>query len=198
MKYELTTNDQSLIEKCLAGEEAAWETLIAKYERLIFSTCRRYGLQQTEAEDIFSRVCLALLQHLDKLNDRGRLASWLITITSRECWQLRKVSALTVATGRGKDDNRTQGIEEVEDETLLPEEVLLQLEQQQQVREGFNQLQERCRRLLWFLFYDPTQPSYNQIASSLAMPVASIGPSRARCLEKLRIKLKNLEGNQPL
>jgi DNA-directed RNA polymerase specialized sigma24 family protein len=81
---------------------------------------------------------------------------------------------------------------------LLPEEVLLQLEQQQQVREGFNQLQERCRRLLWFLFYDPTQPSYNQIASSLAMPVASIGPSRARCLEKLRIKLKNLEGNQPL
>ncbi len=198
MRYELTTSDQTLIENCLAGEEAAWETLIAKYERLVFSTCRRYRLQQAEAEDIFSRVCLTLLQHLDKLNDRTRLASWLITITSRECWQLRKITSLTLVAGRGNDDSRTQAIEEVEDETLLPEEVLIQLEQQQQVREGFNQLQERCRRLLWYLFYDPAQPSYNQISASLAMPVASIGPSRARCLDKLRIKLKNLEGNPPL
>jgi RNA polymerase sigma factor (sigma-70 family) len=194
MKYEITTDDPTLIEKCLAGEEAAWESLISKYERLIFSTCRRYGLQQAEAEDIFGRVCLTLLQHLDKLNDRARLASWLITITSRECWHLRRNASQTFQPTHPEDDPRNT-IEEIEDENLLPEEALLQLEQQQQVRESFNELPERCRRLLWHLFYDPAQPPYTQIAATLGMPVASIGPNRTRCLEKLRVKLKNHQEN---
>ena len=194
MKYEITTDDPTLIEKCLAGEEAAWESLISKYERLVFSTCRRYGLQQAEAEDIFGRVCLTLLQHLDKLNDRARLASWLITITSRECWHMRKNANQTFQPVRPEDDPRNT-IEEIEDENLLPEEALLQLEQQQQVRESFNELPERCRHLLWHLFYDPTQPPYTQIATTLGMPVASIGPNRTRCLEKLRVKLKKHQEN---
>ena len=194
MKYEITTDDPTLIEKCLAGEEAAWEALISKYERLVFSTCRRYGLQQAEAEDIFGRVCLTLLQHLEKLNDRARLASWLITITSRECWHFRKNSNQTFQPVHPEDDPRNT-IEEIEDENLLPEESLLQLEQQQQVRECFNELPDRCRRLLWHLFYDPAQPPYTQIAAALGMPVASIGPNRTRCLEKLRVKVKKIQGN---
>lgn len=192
MKYEITTDDPTLIEKCLAGEEAAWETLISKYERLIFSTCRRYGLQQAEAEDIFGRVCLTLLQHLEKLNDRARLASWLITITSRECWHLRKSANQTVQPVRAEDEPRNT-IEEIEDEALLPEETLLQLEQQQAVRESLNQLPENCRRLLWLLFYDPAQPSYAEISRIMNMKQPSIGPNRARCLEKLRLKLKKSE-----
>ena len=191
MKYDLTTDDPTLIEKCLAGEEPAWEALISKYERLVFATCRRYGLQQAEAEDIFGRVCLTLLQHLEKLNDRGRLASWLITITSRECWHLRKNSNQTVQPV-GPEDDPHHAIEDIEDENLLPEEALLQLEKQQIVRECFNELPERCRRLLWYLFYDPDQPPYTQIAVKLGMPVASIGPNRTRCLEKLRLRLKKL------
>ena len=127
MKYDLTTDDPTLIEKCLAGEESAWEALITKYERLVFATCRRYGLQQAEAEDIFGRVCLTLLQHLEKLHDRTRLASWLITITSRECWHLRKNASQTAQPVRPEDDPRNM-IEDIEDENLLPEETLLQLE----------------------------------------------------------------------
>ena len=196
MKYEISTGDPILIEKCLAGEEPAWEALISKYERLVFSTCRRYGLQQAEAEDVFGRVCLALLQHLDKLKDRARLASWLITITSRECWHLRKTTSQAQPI-RPEDDPRNT-IEEIEDGNLLPEESLLQLEQQQQVRESLNELPERCRRLLWHLFYDPAQPPYSLIAANLGMPVASIGPNRTRCLEKLRVKLKKLEENLPV
>lgn len=197
MKYDITTGDPTLIEKCLAGEESAWEALITKYERLVFSTCRRYGLQQAEAEDVFGRVCLTLLQHLDKLNDRTRLASWLITITSRECWHLRKNASQTFQPVQLEDDPRNI-IEEIEDENLLPEESLLQLEQQQQVRVCFNEMPDRCRRLLWHLFYDPAQPPYTQIAATLGMPVASIGPNRTRCLEKLRVRLKKLQGNLPL
>ena len=86
-------------------------------------------------------------------------------------------------------------IEDIEDENLLPEETLLQLERQQMVRECFNELPERCRRLLWHLFYDPAQPPYTQIAANLGMPVASIGPNRTRCLEKLRVQLKKLPEN---
>ncbi len=197
MKYEITTDDPILIEKCLAGEEAAWEALISKYERLVFSTCRRYGLHQAEAEDTFGRVCLTLLQHLEKLNDRNRLASWLITITSRECWRQRKNANQTSQTVHPENDPRN-AIEEIEDDSLLPEASMLQLEQQQQVRECFNELPDRCRRLLWHLFYDPAQPPYTRIAATLGLPVASIGPNRTRCLEKLRLKLKKLQENLPL
>lgn len=196
MKYEITTSDPDLIEGCLSGEETAWEALVTKYERLIFATCRRYNMQQAEAEDVFGRVCLMLLQHLDALNDRTRLAAWLITTTSRECWHYRKAATpLALPPHDPADDNNLP--DEPPDEGLLPEELILQLERQQEVRRSFNQLSDRCRKLLWYLFYDPTEPSYVEISAAVGMPTSAIGPNRARCLEKLKNQFVKNMANLP-
>jgi RNA polymerase sigma factor (sigma-70 family) len=196
MKFTSSSDDFSLIEGCLAGEETAWESLVSKYERLIFSTCRRYNLQQAEAEDIFGRVCLLLLQNLARIQDRARLTAWIVTTTSRECWHYKKNLSALVPARAGKPGEEDPAIlEELPDSAPLPEDELLRLERQQQVREALQQLGERCQKLLWHLFYDPTEPSYTQISAALKMPVASIGPNRARCLEKLRAELEKANDN---
>ena len=195
MKYDITTADPDLIEGCLAGHEAAWEALVGKYERLIFATCRRYGLQQAEAEDVFGRICLGLLQHLEGIKDRTRLAAWLVTTTSRECWHYKKPPESVALGSRQESADEAVPLYEPVDETPLPEEVLLGLERQQQVRESLARLQERCRKLLYYLFYDPNEPPYTQIGAELGLPVASIGPNRARCLDKLKQELQKLMNN---
>jgi RNA polymerase sigma factor (sigma-70 family) len=188
VKYEPTSGDEVLIEGCLTGHEDAWEALVTKYERLIYSTCRRYNLPQAESDDVFGRVCLILLQHLESLKDRSRLSSWLITTTSRECWRLKKEfkDYTSTATGTTFGEKEQTGIEEAIDNEPLPEEALLQLERQQIIREALKQLSTRCQKLIWELFYNPAEPSYAQIAAELGIPVTSLGPTRARCLDKLR------------
>jgi len=79
VRYEPTSSDEVLIDGCLNGHDEAWEALVTKYERLIYSICRRYSLPQAESDDVFGRVSLILLQHLESLKDRARLTSWLIT-----------------------------------------------------------------------------------------------------------------------
>jgi RNA polymerase sigma factor (sigma-70 family) len=189
LKYEISSSDTDLIAGCLDGQEAAWEALISKYERLIYAICRRYNLQQAESDDIFGRVCLLLLQNLETLRDRTRLAAWLITTSSRECWHYKK-SLATAALPEGHNSFELLEANIPGDSAPLPEEELLRLERQQRVREGLRQLAPRCQKLLWYLFYDPTEPSYTRIAAELNMPVASIGPNRTRCLEKLKKQLQ--------
>ncbi len=190
MKYDVNSDNLTLIEGCLAREETAWEALVSKYEKLIYSTCRQYNLQQTEADDIFGRVCLLLLQNLGRVHNPASLTSWLMTTTSRECWHYKKkLRSLTSISARGEDD--WAGMEDISDHSVtLPEEILLTLERQQKVREALKQLSPRCQKLIWYLFYAPDEPSYNQISSLLKLPVASIGPNRARCLAKLRVELE--------
>jgi RNA polymerase sigma factor (sigma-70 family) len=188
-----TTNDRVLIEHCLKGQESAWEALITKYKRLIYAVCNRNALQATECDDVFGKVCLLLLQHLTQLKDQERLSAWLITTTNRECW-LYKSKRLPTSTSKGSlGENKDEAEEkELVDFAALPEEILIRLETQQKVRECFLELSPHCQQLLWELFYNPEEPSYNQISNHLNMPVASIGPKRSRCLEKLRAKLEKL------
>lgn len=190
MSYNLSSDDTQLIEGCLNGNQAAWEILVTRYERLIYATARRYNLAQAEAEDVFGRVCLILLQNLGGLRDRERLASWLITTASREALAVkRNLTSRPALPGEAVENSES----EAADDKPLPEEIVLQLERHQQIRDCFNDLPERCRTLLWHLFYNPAEPSYTEIATELKVPVASIGPTRARCLDKLRNLLqKNL------
>ncbi len=184
MQYESSSSDFTLVEGCLAGHEQAWEALIGKYERLIYSTCRRFRLSQDEADDIFGRVSLLLLQNLKNLKDRSRLANWLITTTSRECWHYKKGQPQIQLQAAVPGDPDI--VEEPAATAPLPEEEILRLERQQQIREALNQLQPRCRKLIHLLFYDPAELPYAEIAKAMDIPVSSIGPTRARCLNKLR------------
>jgi RNA polymerase sigma factor (sigma-70 family) len=178
--------DEELVEACLAGDSAAWDCLIVRYERLIYSIPIGQGLPPQEAADIFQRVCFILFRKLSSLRDHARISSWLITTTRRECWRA------------GAQLNRESGalpsgeLEVVDDRAAerLAYEQCVSDERQLIVRNAISRLSPRCRDLLTMLFYLNDEMSYEEIAERMSMPPSSIGPTRARCLEQLRRVLR--------
>ena len=174
--------DEQLIVACRSGDEAAWEAIVSRYERLVYTIPARYGLTPSEVDDVFQSVWLSLLNNLGRLREPDRISAWLVTTARRECWERR----------RGADYERTvttsfdSVITDKEGNELAPDEVVELYREQQTIRLALDQLDERCRRLLWMLYYDDTIPSYSDVAEKLNMPIGSIGPLRARCLKKLR------------
>lgn len=179
-------SDSALIERCLSGDEPAWECLIRRYAGLIHGVASRYCLEEERA-DVFQAVCIELWRNLEKIKDRQRLAAWLVTVTSRLAWQaLRQRRAW---------QNTTTGDEPLEfhvDEDRSPEEWLVAQERWETLRQAVETLRPRCRDLIRWLFFDPEEPSYETIAQRLSMPKDSVGPTRMRCLRSLRHALEDL------
>ena len=173
-----TKTDREVIAGCLAGEASAWEALVARYQGFLFSVALDFGLTQTDAEDVFQNVCLKLCLHLRELRDPDRLMAWLGALARQECLRLR----------------RRRGCESLDDAAELaadgtPVDALLRQERAHAVRRGLERLLEECRRLLALLYGSEPLP-YAAVAARLGLPLGSIGPRRARCLERLR---KNME-----
>jgi RNA polymerase sigma factor (sigma-70 family) len=184
--------DREVVAACLDGDPAAWEALIGRYQRLIYSIPIKSGLNSDDAADIFQSVCLKLLQKLRSLRDHEKLSSWLITTTARESWRISTIRRRSSSPdSRDVDDEGPDPMNEIPAIGPLADEERQALEQQQIVREGIDSLSERCRDLITMLFYKKDELSYTDIARQMKMPVSSIGPTRARCLEKLK---KLLEG----
>jgi len=179
-------SDADLIEACLAGDERAWKVLVERYSRLIYTIPMRMGCSQIVAEEVFQETCVTLLEKLDTLRDHNRLSSWLMTVTRRACihrWRQKELTQVELTDAAGPVEG-------------TPETKLLRLEEQHRVQLAFERLSQRCRRLLRALFVaDPPRP-YKAIAEELDMPLGSIGPTRRRCLEKLRQKYTRLEEDQ--
>jgi RNA polymerase sigma factor (sigma-70 family) len=180
--------DEELVVACRTGDENAWDVLVERYERLVYTVPARYGLTPSEIDDVFQSVWLSLLKNLDKLREPDRISAWLVTTARRECWERR----------RGADYERTVTTDldtlllDREGNELPPEEVVATYGQYQTLEQGMENLGDRCRRLLQLLYYDTSVPSYADVAEILDMPIGSIGPMRARCLKKLRGILNNI------
>jgi len=181
-----TKTDPELVEECLNGEAASWEALVFRYQRLIYSIPVKLGFSQDDAADVFQSICLKLVEKLETLRDHNKLGSWLITATTRECWRKSTLSRREVLGPVPAGDLHEDDIATLSAEDLLPIETQVILEQQQVVREAIAQLPERCRKLITMLFYEKDELSYADIARLMKMPVASVGPTRARCLQKLK------------
>jgi len=182
-------DDRALVAACREGDHSAWEALITRYQRLIYSIPIKARLSQDDAADVFQAVCLKLYEKLATIRDSERISSWLITTTSRECWRLSARNRReSVPTGHSDDDGF---LKEIPATAPLADEERERFEQQQEVRQAVEALPERCRELITMLFYQKDELSYVEIAGRMKMPVPSVGPTRARCLEKLR---KLLEG----
>ncbi len=178
--------DPELIEACLKGDAQAWETLLTRYQRLIYSIPLRYGLAEHDANDVFQNVSLHLWENLERIRDRARLGVWLAVTTRRECWRMfrkRRHQAESPQAG-GLDETISSGIHS-EDEFLI-------LERQSQVRAAIGALESPCKELLTLLFYEEPRPAYSEIAQNLALPEGSIGPTRARCLGKMMKALEEM------
>lgn len=174
------SSDTELIAACLQDEAEAWDELVARYERLVYTIPLRYGLPRSEADDVFQTVWITLLEKLPTLREPERLSSWLVTTARRATWDRR----------RGAEHQRTESYdpaelpEELGDPT--PEDLVAEFQQVQRMQQAVAQLDERCRQLLHYLYQDRNSPSYAEIADELGLMTGSIGPIRARCLEKLR------------
>ncbi|HKV42499.1 MAG TPA: sigma-70 family RNA polymerase sigma factor [Blastocatellia bacterium] len=184
-------SDPELVQACLDGDSSAWEVLILRYQRLIYSIPIKMGLSSADAADIFQSICLKLVQKLSTLRNQERLSSWLITSTTRESWRIsargRRENPGTSNTEEGQSDPMADA---VSSEPLVSD-IQIALEQQQIVREAVAGLPDRCREMISLLFYQKEKLKYPEIARRMNMPASSIGPTRARCLEKLK---KALEG----
>jgi RNA polymerase sigma factor (sigma-70 family) len=172
-------SDARLVEQCLQGDPAAWESLIRRYQSLIYSVPIRYRFSAQDASDIFQSVCVVLLEKLKTLRKAETIASWLYITTRRQCWKMAK--------------RRSFEVELVEEASGAVDPAGEDLILQHQVKMGLAQLSERCRDLLTALYYADPPLSYDEVTARLGIPFGSIGPTRARCLERLR---KNLDGGK--
>lgn len=182
--------DRELIAACLDNDAKAWETLILRYQRLIYSIPVKQGFSSVDAADVFQSVCLILLKKLPSLRKQEKLFSWLMTTTTRECWRVAGQWRRESPMENRDPDNPADKLSEVAASEPLADEQRIALEQQQIVRQAIDRLPERCRQLITLLFYHHEELSYAEIAARLKMPVASLGPNRARCLQKLKKDLQ--------
>jgi RNA polymerase sigma factor (sigma-70 family) len=172
-------SDPELIALCLNSDGAAWETIIYRYRRLIYSAPARFRFSEADAADVFQTVCVALVEHLHELKDENRLGSWLVTTATRQCLRLRSRNF------REPMLEDTPHTDEQLDPDIDVEQIQIHSERQEAIRQAVVRLPDRCRDLIELLFFNQKDPSYEEIGQTLKMPVASIGPTRARCLAKL-------------
>jgi len=169
-----------LVTRATNGDQQAWDVLVERYAPLVWSICHRHRLADADADDVGQSVWLKLTAQLDKVRDPAALPGWLATTTRRECSRVLRTARGSQAAGYVLD------AESIPDEqTGMAERELLVAERHAALREAVTRLPPCCQRLIAMLTEDPPVP-YTQISAKLGIPVGSIGPSRGRCLDKLR------------
>lgn len=183
---QMQPSDAGLVLACRRGEAAAWDLLVNRYQRLIYTIPRRSGLDEDQSAEVFQRTFAKLLEYLDRIEQPDRIRAWLVTTARRETLQLVRQQSTEQSLSDVDVLHGAITHETARDDAPLPDEELERLEEQHLIHMALGELGERCRRLLTLLFYRPDPPSYTEIAAALAIPVGSLGPTRARCLQKVR------------
>ena len=169
----------ALVARAAASDRAAWDEIVDRYSPLLWSICAGFRLSNPDIEDVAQNVWLLLVGQLGTLREPAALPGWLATTTRREC--LRVVTAARKSERLGTElDEAAQFVAD----TVVDEEILA-AEQNAALRAAFAELPPRCQQLLSMLLHDPPR-SYGTISAALDIPVGSIGPQRARCLERMR------------
>ena len=169
----------ALVTRAAEGDPTAWDEIVERYAALVWSICARFQLSNSDQEDVAQTVWLLLVEQLGKLRERAALPGWLATTTYREC--------LRVVTAARKMERPATGLDDAlqfVDNTVIDEEILM-AERNAALQAALAELPPRCQRLLARLSSDPPS-SYAEISAELGIPIGSIGPQRARCLERLR------------
>jgi RNA polymerase sigma factor (sigma-70 family) len=168
-----------LVARARDGDWRAWDALVERYAPVLWSVCRRYRLAGADAEDVAQAVWLRLVDQLHNIRDPAAIAWWLATTTRRECCR-------ALAARRPQAAWQMPDAEAIPDERApTAEQGLLAAERHAALREALAHLAPRDQQLITILIEDPPVP-YAEISARLGIPVGSIGPSRARCLARLR------------
>jgi RNA polymerase sigma factor (sigma-70 family) len=166
------------LERARNGETAALGDVVRELNPLLWHVARGEGLTSDEAADVVQTTWLELLRRLHDIRSPQAVTSWLVTAARREAWRVRKLSRRQVPDGAAE-------VESLADPDPAPGERLLSDERDQALWRHFHGLPERCRTLLRIVA-QVARPDYAAVAEAMGMPIGSIGPTRGRCLAKLR------------
>ncbi len=189
----MAMTDLELLRACRKGDARAWSGLVGKYERLVFSIPLSYGLSREDAADISQLTFTIFMQGMDSMRDDSRLGAWLATVARRHTWRLMKKNRRE--TPGGHDDLAASDLAEgaalflgvSKDDAPERWETIEWLDQ------GLAKIGDRCRSLITVLYFEKEELSYIEVSEKLGMPIGSIGPTRARCLKRLKEALEELE-----
>ena len=160
------------------GDESAWSELVDEFGSLVWSIARAHRLSSPDAADVSQTTWLRLAEHLTRLREPERVGGWLAATARHECLRLLRRSQRELPAGDELPEPSGPGVP-------IPAARLIRDERAAALWDAFAQLPERCQSLLRVLMAD-NPPSYEEVSESLEMPIGSIGPTRARCLERLR------------
>jgi len=170
----------ALVTRAAEGDQSAWDEIVERYAPLVWSICRRYRLDRTDADDVAQNVWLRLVEQLSALREPAALPGWLATTTQRECLRVLRVNSQADRRNERLADEMMTAAQSVE-----IEEEIIAAEWNRVLSLAFDELLPPCRQLLSMLMQEPPVP-YAEISRRLGIPVGGIGPSRARCLAKMR------------
>src|SRR5262245_40980020 len=166
-----------LVQSAADGDQDAWDTLVDRFAGLVWSIARAHRLSATDAADVSQTTWLRLVEHLGRIRDPERIGGWLAATARHECLRVIRHTGRFVADGEVDLDAVGNEPE--------PSTLLLATERTAALWRAVEALPERCRMLIRALMADPP-PSYEDLAAAFGIPIGSIGPTRARCLEQLK------------
>jgi RNA polymerase sigma factor (sigma-70 family) len=175
-----------LVSAAAAGDSGAWNQLVDRFAGMVWAVARSYRLNPADAADISQTTWLRLVQHLDRIEQPERLGAWLATTARHEALRVARQASRQLPVG----DEAT--IDLIAEEGVSTDEALLADERAHELWALVTRLPARCQLILRLLTADPPL-SYRDLGEALDMPIGSIGPTRARCLEHLR-KIANSAG----
>ncbi len=169
-----------------AGDEGAMHELVGTLTPVLWHVVRAYGLDRNSADDVVQTTWLTLVRSGASIRDERAVLRWLTVAARREAWRVAQAARRT----RASDDEVLEAVlpaaDSAEVEAVLDDE-------QRRLWRFVHELSDRCQRLLRVVAFSE-RPDYAGIADALQMPVGSIGPTRARCLTKLRTLIDTAGG----
>ncbi len=169
------------------GDEARMGDLVRLLTPILWHTARAARLDAATAEDVLQNVWLALVRSADAIHEPAAVLAWLVVSTKRESWRVAKAQARTRPEDFEASDSAAASVAERSSQASVESEVVT-AEIDSRLWLHLESLPERCRALLRVVAF-ADRPDYAELAKALGMPVGSIGPTRGRCLAKLRLAL---------
>lgn len=170
----------ALVRHARDGDESAWDSIVDRYAPMVWAICRRFQLSQADAADVGQEVWLRLVEHLPILREPAALPGWIATTTRRECLRVARVNTRDLGTTSSAAPEAAAG-----DWELGVEQEVLTAERNAALRDAMARLPMRCQQLLTMLIVVPPV-AYAEISTRMNIAIGSIGPSRSRCLDRLR------------
>lgn len=169
------------MERCRNKDQVAWKQLVDNFANLVYSITAKYSLSEDDKGDVFQATFQSLYTNLDRIESVQALPRWIAVTASNHC--------LVVIRNRRDhvqmvNDERDLG-EVLAAEGASAEEESVRASQAYAVRKALVELGGKCTELLQAIYLDENA-GYEHAVKKLGLPMGSLGPTRARCLEKLK------------